>query len=82
MGLAGSSPVGINIPFVGIGRAIIMIDIVMRSARTENVVGMKVDLKIVLSFFRFHEYVSKGIDSKSTDVVTVAVFIGMFSKDK
>jgi hypothetical protein len=75
--------VGIKIPFFGIGMAIMTIEAVIRKVKNRNVAGVKCDLKLVFfSFPRFHEYNSKGTDSKSTAVMTAVSFIGISNKDK
>ena len=69
-------------PFFG-GNAIRTIETTMRIIKTKYVEGFADDLRLVfLKPPRFHEYVSKGTDSKSTDKMIVYSFIGTFNADK
>jgi hypothetical protein len=71
--VAGSSPIGNKSPFVGSGINIRIIEMTIRSSRIKYADSGVDDLKLV--FFsppRFHEYASKGTDTKSVDTMTVS----------
>jgi hypothetical protein len=81
--VVGSSPRGIKMPFLGNGSDIRTIEETLRRIRIRYVGDMGDNLKVVFpSPSRFHEYASKGIDNRSTDIMTVFSFIGTFNKDK
>jgi hypothetical protein len=81
--VAGSSPRGIKMLFFGNGSDIRTIEATIRSVRMKYVEGVMDDLKLVLlSFPLFHEYASKGTDSKRTEQIIVNSFIGTFNVDK
>jgi len=81
--VVGSSPIGIKMPFFGNGTDIRTIEKTIRRSRITCVGDMKDNLKLVfLSPSFFQEYASKGIDIRSTDIVTVCSFISTFDKDK
>lgn len=83
MEVAGSSPAGIKIPFLGIGKTIMSTDTVTRSVMIDMVVGLRDIFKLVFLIFPlFHENNSKGMDSKRTAMMIVAAFIVIFNRDK
>ena len=81
--VVGSSPRGIKMPFFGNGSDISTIEATIRIVSMKYVEGVIDNLKLVLlSFPFFHEYASKGTDSKRIEQIIVNWFIGTFNADK
>jgi hypothetical protein len=81
--VAGSSPIGIKIPFFGNGTDIKTIEAIIESIRIEYLEDMANDLKLVFpSFPCFQEYASKGTDNKSVVMMIEYSFIGTSSTVK
>jgi len=81
--VAGSSPMGIRIPFFGNGSDTRTMEITVRTSKMRHVEYLGGSLKLV--FFNpplFHEYTSKGTEKKSTKIMTVCSFIRTFNKEK
>ncbi|MGD0451736.1 MAG: hypothetical protein ABSA79_11870 [Candidatus Bathyarchaeia archaeon] len=69
-------------PFFGNGSDIRAIETTIRSIRTKYEKDIEDDLKCVFSLPFFHEYASKGTESKSADKMIVYSFIGTCKTDK
>jgi len=81
--VAGSSPIGIKIPFFGNGTDIRTMEVIIESIRIEYLEEIVNDLQLVFrSFPCFQEYASKGTDNKSVAVMIAYSFIGTFSNVK
>jgi hypothetical protein len=69
-------------PFFGNGSDIRAIETTIRSTRIKYEKGIEDDFKLVFSLPLFHEYASKGTESKSADKMIVYSFIGACNTDK